>query len=63
MPLVENLLCFSVFVSGDEGGFEMWIIYGIGIGAAVLSLIGFLVYYNRVDLCGYSEDEADSVES
>ncbi len=41
----------------------MWIIYGIGIGAAVLSLIGFLVYYYRVDVCGYSEDEADSIES
>ncbi len=41
----------------------MWTIYGIGIGAAVLSLIGFLVYYNRADLCGYSEDEDDSVES
>ncbi len=45
-----------LFLSDDGEVFDLWILYGIGLGAAVLVLIGFFVYLNRGDLLGYNVD-------
>ncbi len=47
---------FHLLISEDGEVFDLWILYGIGLGAAVLVLIGFFVYFNRGDLLGYNVD-------
>ncbi len=50
------MVIFVYFISDGTAVFDLWIVYGIGLGAAVLVLIGFFVYHNRADLLGYNGD-------
>ncbi len=50
------MVIFVYFISDGSEVFDLWIVYGIGLGAAVLVLIGFFVYLNRADLLGYNVD-------
>ncbi len=54
--LITTDVSLFQFVSGTGEVFNMWTLYGIALGVSVLSMLGFLVFYNREDLCGCNAD-------